>query len=153
MRPPKLSVEHRRLFEAAEVLVFPPGAEFVVRRGRPLPEELRRLRTGYVLTPHDPHGVTLRAAQNKSRQQQLESAVLRVTHSLVAPAVGRDPVSGPNRHQEASVAIWGVREDDVLELACEFGQLAVFVLDPRSRDGLHVLATSGDASAAAGLSR
>lgn len=126
--------------------MFLPLSEFVVRRGRPLADDLRSLGTGYVVTAHDPHGVPLAAAENEWRQEQLSSALLRVSHSFVAPAVGRDPVPGPDRHQEASVAVWGIQESDALDLASEFGQLAVFVLDPQSEDGLHVLATSGDVS-------
>ena len=143
-RPAALSVVHRRIFEATEVVIRLRDAEFVLRRGTPLPEEFRDLGIGYVLTAHDPHGVPSTAPENERRQQQLETALLQVPHSLLAPAVGRDPAPGPDRHEEASVAMWGVREFDVLRLASEFGQLAVFVLDPSSEDGLRVLATSGD---------
>ena len=76
----------------------------------------------HVLTAWDPGAERPGDEVNRQRQASLE-AELRTVALGSWPAVGRDPVTG---HREEGVAVTGVSEPDVLALAADYGQDAVF---------------------------
>lgn len=103
----------------------------------------------HVVTAHNPMGRHLRHGENERRHAQLVERV-RDLECKSFPAVGR---SEDGDHQEESVALVGASEEEVLGLAREFEQAAVFrwtaqaleVVDQegrvRSRRGWRILHT------------
>lgn len=79
----------------------------------------------WVLTAGDPYPVTLPSEENAARNAVLRQRLdaLELTH---APALGRSPDGATS---EASVAVAGAEQQVVLDLAAEFGQLAVYAID------------------------
>lgn len=84
--------------------------------------------TVYVVTAHNPMGRHLRPAENERRHPRLVERV-RDLDCKSLPAVGR---SADGDHQEESVALIGAPEEEVLGLAREFEQAAVFRWTPQA---------------------
>jgi hypothetical protein len=86
-------------------------------------------RTIFVITAHNPGGRTVPAAENAAAQARL-LAELERRGLTWWPAAGGDPSW---THVEASAAVVGLTEAEALELGAQFGQDAIFVLTPHSR--------------------
>jgi hypothetical protein len=90
-----------------------------------------------VITAHNPGGQTLSEEENAREQERLERELTRRGWTW-RRAAGGDP---PWEHVEASAAVVGVDESEVVKLGAEFGQDAVFVLTPASRRVVGCLST------------
>ena len=82
-----------------------------------------------VITAHNPGGQTVSTGENAKKQERLERELERRAWTWWR-AAGGDPSW---EHVEASAAVVGVEESEVVTLAAEFGQDAIFVLTPASR--------------------
>jgi hypothetical protein len=86
-------------------------------------------RTIFVITAHNPGGRTVPDGENALAQARLVAELERRGLTWW-PAAGGDPSW---THVEASAAVVGLTEADALELGAQFGQEAIFVLTPYSR--------------------
>jgi 5'-deoxynucleotidase YfbR-like HD superfamily hydrolase len=145
--PPPPTPEQQAAFAASEIVVRLWHRDLVLRCGEPLPEELRPLGTGVVLTAHNPGDGRPDEAENLRRQRHLERTLAGLPHHRRAPAVGRE--TGPGGHAERSVAVWGLDDATTTTLAARYGQLAVFALDPAAAPAaqVRVVATNRTAGA------
>jgi hypothetical protein len=82
-----------------------------------------------VITAHNPGGQTVSEEENAEKQKQLEEK-LTGRGWTVWRAAGGDPSW---EHVEASAAVVGVEESEVVRLGAEFSQDAIFVLTPAGR--------------------
>jgi hypothetical protein len=82
-----------------------------------------------VITAHNPGGRTVPGEQNIEAQRRLECK-LRQQEWTYWKAAGGDPSWD---HVEASAAVIGADESQVVALGAEFGQEAIFVLTPAAR--------------------
>lgn len=82
-----------------------------------------------VITAHNPAGQTVSGEENARSQERLERELTRRGRTWCR-AAGGDPAW---EHVEASAAVVGVEESEVVALGAEFGQDAVFVLSPAGR--------------------
>lgn len=82
-----------------------------------------------IITAHNPHGNMVSDETNRRAQERLERELNRRGWTWW-PAAGGDPEW---QHVEASAAVVGVEESEVVALGAEFGQDAIFVLTPASR--------------------
>lgn len=82
-----------------------------------------------VITACNPGGRTVTDEQNTAAQQRLESEIRRRGWTWWK-AAGGDPSW---EHVEASAAVIGAAEPEVVALGTEFGQEAIFVLTPAGR--------------------
>ena len=80
----------------------------------------------FVLTAWDPGDDRLDVRTNRARQSRLEAELRPCAHD-VWPARGVDPDSG---YRDEGVAVVGLDEVEVLELAARYGQDAVFAWTP-----------------------
>lgn len=94
-----------------------------------------------VITAHNPGGQVVSAQENAGRQERLERELERRGWTWWR-AAGGDPSW---EHVEASAAVVGVAESEVVALGAEFGQDAIFVLSPAGRRIVGCL-SSGDVS-------
>lgn len=82
-----------------------------------------------VITAHNPAGRTVSEDENAKEQERLERELTRRGWTWWR-AAGGDPSW---EHVEASAAVVGAEESEVVALGAEFGQDAIFVLTPSSR--------------------
>ena len=108
-----------------EVMTFPRPIEVRLPRRQTPPWPLWPFRDGvWVVTAHNPGGIVCSAEWNDKAHRRLEERVAKNSwHPL--PAVGR---SADGSWAETSLAFPGVSEWEAIDLAIEFGQLAVFGL-------------------------
>lgn len=114
--PPAVAVDYL----ATEVTVEIDGrwvdvAAAVVSPGSPV----------FVITAWNPDSEVLADAENAERNERLRADLTRLTDRIF-PAVGRSP---DGSWEEASFAIVGVAEADVLVLGRRYGQVAIFMSD------------------------
>jgi hypothetical protein len=79
-----------------------------------------------IFTAWDPGDARPGETTNRMRQHSLESE-LRTLGATIWFTVGRDPLSD---HREEGVAVIGLSEETVLDMARRYGQSAIFVLTP-----------------------
>lgn len=82
-----------------------------------------------VITAHNPGGQTVSEGENARQQRRLERELTRRGWTWWR-AAGGDPSW---EHVEASAAVVGVGEAEVVTLGAKFGQDAIFVLTPAGR--------------------
>jgi hypothetical protein len=82
-----------------------------------------------VITAHNPGGQAVSEEENAREQERLERELTRRGWTWWR-AAGGDPSW---EHVEASAAVVGVEESEVVTLGAEFGQDAIFVLTPADR--------------------
>lgn len=85
-------------------------------------------RTIYVITAHNPRGQLVSDGENRRAQKRLKRELQQQGWNYW-PAAGGDPSW---THVEASAAVVGVGESEVIALGAKFGQDAIFVLTPAS---------------------
>ncbi|HEY0937649.1 MAG TPA: DUF3293 domain-containing protein [Trebonia sp.] len=83
----------------------------------------------YVLTAHNPGGQVVSPAANASAEARLTANLLQQGLTWW-PADGGDPSW---THVEPGVALTGIAQAEAIALGAEFGQEAIFVLTPASR--------------------
>jgi len=82
-----------------------------------------------VITPHNPGGRAASEQENAAAQRRLEDELTQRGWTWW-PAAGGD---ASWTHVEASAAVIGAKEAEVAALGADFGQDAIFVLDPKRR--------------------
>jgi hypothetical protein len=113
------------------VTIAAPGAGAIVVRPAPQGETgmwpWPEPATVHVLTAWNPGPIRLETEENRCRQARLERELALVAASggtrWQGPALGRDPTAG---ERDEGIAVAGLPEDKVLELAARYGQDAVF---------------------------
>jgi hypothetical protein len=120
-------------YAAAVILIEAPGGAVWVRRAPagvttgqyPDPEG----RPVCVITAHNPHGQVVTEQENASAQDRLKMTVAERGWEHWSAAGG----DAPWQHVEDSVAVIGIDEAEVAALGAEFGQDAIFSLNPAER--------------------